>query len=75
MKRINDNDMNNSIAIGNAIYYINQAHKFLQYASLEVDNIRINELLQDINDLKKILFNIDAKMTDLKNILNESEEI
>jgi hypothetical protein len=75
MKKINDNELNNTLAIGNAIYYINQAHKFLQYASLEIDNIKINELLQDINDLKKILFNIDAKITDLKNTLNESEEI
>jgi hypothetical protein len=75
MKKKNENDLNNTIAIGNAIYYINQAHKFLQYASLEIDNIKINELLQDINDLKKILFNIDNKITNLKYILDESEEI
>jgi hypothetical protein len=75
MKKKNENDLNNTIAIGNAIYYINQAHKFLQYASLEIDNIKINELLQDINDLKKILFNIDNKIANLKYILNESEEI
>jgi hypothetical protein len=75
MKKINDNELNNTLSIGNAIYYVNQAQKYLQYASLEIDNIKINELMQDINDLKKILFNIDNKIIDLKNILNESEEI
>jgi hypothetical protein len=75
MKKTNDNELNNTLSIGNAIYYVNQAQKYLQYASLEIDNIKINELMQDINDLKKILFNIDNKIIDLKNILNESEEI
>ena len=75
MKKTNDNELNNTLSIGNAIYYVNQAQKYLQYASLEIDNIKINELMQDINDLKKILFNIDNKIINLKNILNESEEI
>jgi len=73
MKRKNERIENDLISIGNAYYHINQALKSLQYAALEVENIGLEDVINDINNLKKILFNIDNKINLIKHNLKERE--